>query len=80
MIPAKQVETVDTTGAGDVFCGAFSVYLSEKHSLTEAVEFANAAAAIAVTRIGAQSAIPYKKKSTYKIKRSLGQSHKSDSK
>lgn len=60
MIPAKQVETVDTTGAGDVFCGAFSVYLSGKHSLTEAVEFANAAAAIAVTRIGAQSAIPYK--------------------
>lgn len=60
MIPARQVKTVDTTGAGDVFCGAFSVYLSEKHSLTEAVEFANAAAAIAVTRIGAQSAIPYK--------------------
>lgn len=60
MIPAKQVETIDTTGAGDVFCGAFSVCLSEKHSLTEAVEFANAAAAIAVTRIGAQSAIPYK--------------------
>ncbi|WP_294627091.1 ribokinase [uncultured Bacteroides sp.] len=60
MIPAKQVETVDTTGAGDVFCGAFSVYLSKRHSLTEAVEFANAAAAIAVTRIGAQSAIPYK--------------------
>lgn len=60
MTPAKQVETIDTTGAGDVFCGAFSVCLSEKHSLTEAVEFANAAAAIAVTRIGAQSAIPYK--------------------
>ena len=60
MIPAKQVETIDTTVAGDVFCGAFSVCLSEKHSLTEAVEFANAAAAIAVTRIGAQSAIPYK--------------------
>ncbi len=60
MIPAKEVETIDTTGAGDVFCGAFSVCLSEKHSLTEAVEFANAAAAIAVTRIGAQSAIPYK--------------------
>lgn len=60
MIPARQVETVDSTGAGDVFCGAFSVCLSEKHSLTEAVKFANAAAAIAVTRIGAQSAIPYK--------------------
>ena len=29
MIPAKEVETIDTTGAGDVFCGAFSVYLSQ---------------------------------------------------
>ena len=54
MIPAKEVETIDTTGAGDVFCGAFSVYLSENHTLTESVEFANAAAALAVTRMGAQ--------------------------
>ena len=61
MIPAKEVETIDTTGAGDVFCGAFSVYLSEGHSLAESVTFANAAAALAVTRIGAQSAIPYKR-------------------
>ena len=61
MIPAKEVETIDTTGAGDVFCGAFSVYLSESHTLTESVEFANAAAALAVTRMGAQSAIPYKR-------------------
>ena len=61
MIPAKEVETIDTTGAGDVFCGAFSVYLSQGHPLAESVKFANAAAAIAVTRIGAQSAIPYKR-------------------
>ena len=61
MIPAKEVETIDTTGAGDVFCGAFSVYLSENHTLTESVEFANTAAALAVTRMGAQSAIPYKR-------------------
>lgn len=60
MIPAKEVETIDTTGAGDVFCGAFSIHLSEGHSLTESVKFANTAAAIAVTRIGAQSAIPYR--------------------
>ena len=46
---------------GDVFCGAFSVCLSEGHSLAKSVKFANAAAAIAVTRIGAQSAIPYKR-------------------
>ena len=61
MIPAKEVETIDTTGSGDVFCGAFSVCLSEGHSLAKSVKFANAAAAIAVTRIGAQSAIPYKR-------------------
>ena len=60
MTPATEVETIDTTGAGDVFCGAVSVYLSEGHSLIESVRFANAAAAIAVTRMGAQSAIPYR--------------------
>lgn len=60
MIPAVEVETTDTTGAGDVFCGAFSVRLAEGYSLMEAVEYANEAAAIAVTRIGAQSAIPYR--------------------
>lgn len=57
---AKDVETVDTTGSGDVFCGALSVYLSEGYSLMESVAFANTAAAIAVTRIGAQSAIPFR--------------------
>ena len=44
MIPAKEVETIDTTGAGDVFCGAFSVYLSENHTLTEAPSRAAATA------------------------------------
>ena len=53
MIPAKEVETIDTTGAGDVFCGAFSVYLSENHTLTESVEFANAAAAVSYTHLRA---------------------------
>lgn len=60
MIPGREVDTIDTTGAGDVFCGAFSYYLSLRHSLKESVEFANVAAAFAVTRIGAQSAIPYR--------------------
>lgn len=61
MISAIEVETVDSTGAGDVFCGAVSVYLSENKSLIESVEFANHAAAISVTRIGAQSAIPFRR-------------------
>lgn len=60
MIPAIDVQTVDSTGAGDVFCGAVSVYLSENNSLVDSVKFANHAAAISVTRIGAQSAIPFR--------------------
>lgn len=60
LLPANRVDTLDTTGAGDVFCGAVSVYLSEGHTLMEAVTFANLAASIAVTRLGAQSAIPYR--------------------
>lgn len=59
MIPTCNVEAVDTTGAGDVFCGAFSVCLAKGQSLKECAEFANTAASIAITRIGAQSAIPY---------------------
>ena len=38
MVPAKEVETIDTTGAGDVFCGAFSVYLSKGYSLAESAK------------------------------------------
>jgi len=59
-IPAPEVKTVDTTAAGDVFNGALAVYLSEGRSLREAVKFACRAAAIAVTRLGAQSSIPYR--------------------
>lgn len=61
MIPAIEVETVDSTGAGDVFCGAVSVCLAENKSLVDSVKFANYAAAISVTRIGAQSAIPFRR-------------------
>lgn len=60
LLSANNIVTVDTTGAGDVFCGAFSVYLAEGHSLEDSVAFANTAASIAVTRIGAQSSIPYR--------------------
>jgi ribokinase len=55
---AKKVEAVDTTAAGDVFNGALCVYLSEGHSITEAIKFATTASAISVTRIGAQPSIP----------------------
>lgn len=61
VIPSYQVHAVDTTGAGDVFNGALAVALSEEKTLPEAVSFANAAAAISVTKLGAQPSIPRRK-------------------
>jgi ribokinase len=59
-VPAPKVEAVDTTAAGDTFNGALCVALSEGQGLQEAVTFANKAASIAVTRLGAQSSTPYR--------------------
>ncbi len=59
-ISAPIVDTVDSTAAGDVFNGALAVAVSEGKTLEEAVEFACQAAAISVTRLGAQSSIPYR--------------------
>ena len=52
------VEVVDTTAAGDAFVGGFAVALAEGQPLQEAVRFANAAGALAVTRLGAQPSLP----------------------
>lgn len=53
-----KAQVVDTTAAGDTFCGALAVKLAEGSSLADALRFANTAAAITVTRRGAQSSIP----------------------
>jgi len=60
-VPSFKVEAVDTTAAGDTFCGAFAVALVEGKSLKEALQFASAAAAISVTRMGAQPSAPTRK-------------------
>jgi ribokinase len=53
-----QVEAVNTVGAGDCFNGAFAVALLENKDPWEAARFASAAAAISVTRTGAQESMP----------------------
>ena len=61
IISAPKVEAVDTTAAGDTFNGALVVALSEGKSIQESIAFANIAASISVTRIGAQSSVPFRK-------------------
>ncbi len=58
VVPAFEVDVVDSTGAGDAFNGALAVALGEGRELRPAVRFASAAAALAVRRLGAQSSIP----------------------
>ena len=57
-IPGFAVTARDTTAAGDTFNGALAVALAEGSPLPYAIRFANAAAAISVTRLGAQSSTP----------------------
>ncbi len=57
-LPAKQVQVVDTTAAGDAFTGALAVALWEGKGLREAAAFANCAGALTVTRLGAQTSLP----------------------
>ena len=58
MLPRLPVKSVDATGAGDAFAAAFSVAFAEGKSVAEAGAFANAAAALATTVVGAQAAMP----------------------
>jgi ribokinase len=60
-VPAPKVRAVDTTAAGDVFNGALAVAISEDMNMRSAVAFACEAAAISVTRLGAQASAPFRK-------------------
>ncbi len=71
LIPAFPVTPVDTTAAGDTFCGALATALTEEKPLSEAVRFASAAAALSVTRMGAQPSIPLRPEIETKLKTSL---------
>jgi ribokinase len=60
-VPAFKVEAIDTTAAGDTFCGSLAVAIVEGKPMEEALRFASAAAAISVTRMGAQPSAPFRK-------------------
>ncbi len=59
LIPGFKVKAVDTTAAGDTFNGALLAALQQRQPLLQAVRFAQAAAALSVTRPGAQTSVPY---------------------
>ncbi|WP_353708177.1 ribokinase [Cellulosimicrobium sp. ES-005] len=58
LVPAIAVDAVDTTGAGDTFCGVLAAALARGADLPDAARLAAAAGALAVTRPGAQDAVP----------------------
>lgn len=60
LVHSYNVNTIDTTAAGDTFCGVLAVGISSEKEITEAIRFASAAAAISVTKLGAQDSIPYR--------------------
>ncbi|MEZ4631329.1 MAG: PfkB family carbohydrate kinase [Deinococcales bacterium] len=60
-MPAFNVNAIDTTAAGDSFCGALAVKLTEGALLKEALYVASAAGALATTKLGAQTSIPSRK-------------------
>jgi len=59
-VPPFEVDIVDTTGAGDAFNGGLAIAISEGKDLVESTKFANAVAALNVTKIGTAPAMPYR--------------------
>jgi len=59
-VPSIIVDATDSTAAGDIFNGALVVALMEEKTITEATTFACKAAALSVTRLGAQASAPYR--------------------
>lgn len=59
-VPTYEIESVDSTGAGDAFIGGFILGLVTKKSIEDCIVIGNAAGALSVTKLGAQSSLPYK--------------------
>ena len=73
-VRAFPVSVVDTTGAGDAFCGCFAAALAERRTMGDALRRASAAGACAVTRVGAFASLP----SRDEVERLLAQAPSSD--
>jgi ribokinase len=71
-VPATRVEVVDTTGAGDAFCGAMCAWLADGHSLRDAVQAGVVAGSLAVTKAGAQPSLPKQTEIHAMLDRSTG--------
>jgi len=71
---AFKVKAVDTTAAGDAFLGALACGLSDDKPIPEALRFANAAGALATTRLGAQPSLPIRKEVENFLKGKIGKS------
>jgi ribokinase len=72
LVPGFKVKPVDTTAAGDIYNGALAVALGEGRSVLEAARFANAAGALAVTRLGAQPSAPTRREIDALLSRARG--------
>jgi ribokinase len=72
LVPGFKVKAVDTTAAGDVFNGALAVALGEGRPLVAATRFACAAAALSVTRLGAQPSAPTRKEIEAQVRQGKG--------
>lgn len=57
-VPARRVMAIDTTGAGDTYCGALATAIAEGRTITDAAQFATAASALSVQKLGAVPSIP----------------------
>jgi len=58
IIPSIKVKAIDSTGAGDIFHGAFTYFIGNNYSLEDTIKYASIAGALSVTRIGSRYSIP----------------------
>lgn len=58
ILPSVKVQAVDSTGAGDIFHGAFTYFIGNGYSLRDTIHYASITSAISVTRVGARISIP----------------------